>query len=159
VALGVVAAMAALGLAALLLVPVAKLLRRARRRRTSSWSGLYVNGWQEVLDAARDRGTPVPEGWSRAAQSTQLGVPPDLARWADAAVFAPAAPPAEDGRDFWDACQELRRRLVAEARPRRRWWSRLNPASLMAGWARGRRSTPQVRHEDRGARRQQTAGA
>ena len=159
VALGVVAAMAALALAALLLVPVAKLLRRARRRRTSSWSGLYVNGWQEVLDAARDRGTPVPEGWSRAAQSTQLGVPPDLARWADAAVFAPTAPPGEDGRDFWDACQQLRRRLVAEADRRRRWWSRVNPASLMAGWARGRRSAQQVRHEDRGARRQQAAGA
>ena len=52
-----------------------KQLRRARRRRTSSWSGVYVNGWQEVLDAARDRGTPVPEGWSRAAQAAQLGVP------------------------------------------------------------------------------------
>ena len=25
-------------------------LRRARRRRTSSWSRFYVNGWQEVLD-------------------------------------------------------------------------------------------------------------
>ncbi|MET0523226.1 MAG: transglutaminase domain-containing protein [Nocardioides sp.] len=157
--LGLVVVVMAFAILALLLVPLVKLLRRAQRRRTPSWSGLYVNGWQEVLDAARDRGTPVPEGWSRAAQSTQLGVAPDLARWADAAVFAPTAPPGEDGRDFWEACQELRRRLVAEADRRRRWWSHLNPASLMAGWARGRRSTQQVRHEDRGARRQQAAGA
>lgn len=159
VALGVVAAMAALVVVALLLVPLAKLLRRARRRRTSSWSGLYVNGWQEVLDAARDRGTPVPEGWRRAAQAAQLGVPPALARWADAAVFAPATPPGDDGRDFWDACQQLRRRLLAEAGWRRRWWANLNPASLIAGWARGRRSGEQVRHEDRGAGRQQPARA
>ena len=159
VALVVVAATAALGLAVLLLVPLVKQLRRMRRRRTSSWSGVYVNGWQEVLDAARDRGTPVPEGWSRAAQAAQLGVPRDLARWADAAVFAPAAPPGEDARDFWDACQQVRRHVVAEAEWRRRWWSHLNPASLMAGWARGRRSAQQVGHEDRGAGRQQPAGA
>ena len=80
-------ALAAL-LAALLLVPLAKVLRRARRRRTSSWSGVYVNGWQEVLDTARDRGTPVPDAWSRVAQASSLGVGLDLARSADAAVFA-----------------------------------------------------------------------
>ncbi|WP_457189428.1 transglutaminase domain-containing protein [Nocardioides sp. P5_E3] len=158
VAVVVVAGTVALGLAVLLLVPLVKRVRRARRRRTSSWSGVYVNGWQEVLDAARDRGTPAPEGWSRAAQAAQLGVPPDLARWADAAVFAPAPPPGKDARDFWDACQQLRRHVVAEAEWRRRWWSHLNPASLIAGWARGRRSAQQVRHEDRGAGRQQPAG-
>jgi hypothetical protein len=150
----VIGGAAAATLLLLLLVPVAKWLRRVRRRRTSSWSGVYVNAWQEVLDAARDRGTPVPEGWSRAAQAAQAGVLPDLARWADAAVFAPAPPPGEDGRNFWDACQQQRRRLVAEAEWRRRWWSRLNPASLMAGWARSRRSAEHVRHEDRRAGRQ-----
>lgn len=152
-------ALAALALLALAAVPVAKIVRRRRRRTAGGWSGLYVNGWQEVLDAARDRGTPVPEGWRRAAQAAQLGVPPDLARWADAAVFAPATPPGDDGRDFWDACQQLRHRLLAEVGWRRRWWAHLNPASLIAGWARGRRSAGQVRHEDRGAGRQQPAGA
>ncbi len=58
---------------AFLLVPLAKVVRRRRRRRTTSWSGVYVNGWQEVLDAARDRGTPVPEVWSRLAQASALG--------------------------------------------------------------------------------------
>jgi hypothetical protein len=158
-ALATTAALGGLALLVLLLVPLAKVLRRARRRRTSSWSGLYVNGWQEVLDAARDRGTPVPEGWSRFAQAAELGVGADLARRADAAVFAPGAPDARDGREFWEACQGLRRQLVAEKGLRGRLRAHLNPASLMAGWARGRRSARQVRHEDRGARRQQAAGA
>lgn len=159
VVLETVAALVGLALLALLLVPLAKALRRARRRRTASWSGPYVNGWQEVLDAARDRGTPVPEGWGRFAQAAELGVGADLARQADAAVFAPGAPDARDGREFWNACQRLRRQLVAEKGLRGRLRAHLNPASLMAGWARGRRSARQVRHEDRGPRRQQAAGA
>jgi hypothetical protein len=158
VALGA-AGLVGLALLALLAVPGAKALRRSRRRRTSSWSGLYVNGWQEVLDAALDLGTPVPDGWSRLAQATSLGVGRSLAQQADAAVFAPVAPPAEEGREFWDACQQVRSDLVTTAGRRRRVWSSFNPSSLMAGWARGRRSAQQVRHEDRGARRQQAAGA
>ncbi len=150
-------------LLALLLVPLAKVLRRGHRRRTSSWSGIYVNGWQEVLDAARDRGTPVPDAWSRVAQARELGVGLDLARRADAAVFAPLAGEAEDGREFWDACQELRRQLVSQADRRHQWWSRLNPASLLAGWARSRTreesAAGQMSHEDRRAGGQQPAGA
>ena len=141
----VVAATAALGLAVLLLVPLLKQLRRARRRRTSSWSGVYVNGWQEVLDAARDRGTPVPEGWSRAAQAAQLGVPPGSRplgghRRLRARSAAGGGRPRLLGR-LPAACDA---HVVAEAEWRRRWWSHLNPASLIAGWARGRRSAQQV---------------
>jgi hypothetical protein len=155
----VVAAMTAAGLTSLLLVPVVKGLRRARRRRTSSWSGPYVNGWQEVLDVALDLGRPVPDAWSRLAQARGLGVGRDLAQQADAAVFAPVAPPAEEGREFWDASQRLRKELLGEAGVRRRVRACFNPSSLVAGWARGRRSAQQVRHEDCGPRRQQAAGA
>lgn len=159
-----VVGLAALGLTgaavvAMLVVPGVKVLRRARRRRTSSWSGIYVNGWQEVLDTALDVGAPVPEGWSRLAQAGRLRTGRDLARRADAAVFAPVALPAGEGRAFWDACQQLRGELLAAASLRRRVWCHFNPSSLMAGWARGRRSARQVRHEDRGAGRQQAAGA
>ncbi|MDR7254555.1 hypothetical protein J2X46_003548 [Nocardioides sp. BE266] len=150
-------------LLALLLVPVVKLLRRGRRRRASSWSSPYVNGWQEVLDAARDRGTPVPDTWSRFAQATRLGAGLELARQADAAVFAAQPADVEEGRAFWDECQRLRRQLVREADAPRRVWAHLNPASLLAGWARNRSrqasATRQVRDEDRGARREQPAGA
>ncbi|MCY4726185.1 hypothetical protein NYO98_07825 [Nocardioides sp. STR2] len=161
-ALACVVVLVAAALVALLLVPLVKLLRRARRRRTSSWSRLYVNGWQEVLDAARDRGTPVAEGWSRVAQARAIGSGLDLARRADAAVFAPG-PPDDRSDDFWNACQDLRRRLVAAVPARRRWWAHLNPASLVAGMARRRRGDgstgPEVRREDRGAGRQQPASA
>ena len=161
--LRVVGVGAGLALLALLLVPVATLVRRRRRRRTSSWSGVYVNGWQEVLDAALDRGTPVPEQWSRVAQATELGVGADLARRADEAVFAPEQGTPEDGAAFWDACQELRRTLLAQADRRHRWSSAFNPASLLAGWARSRAGgasdAGQVGHEDRRPRREQPAGA
>ncbi|PKH41376.1 ABC-type iron transport system FetAB, permease component [Nocardioides alpinus] len=163
IALRVVGAALMVVLVVLLLVPVAKVLRRGRRRRTSSWSGTYVNGWQEVLDAARDRGTPVPDAWSRVAQARQLGAGIELARQADAAVFAPGPGDVEDSRRFWDACLDLRGELVAQVDARHRLWSRFNPASLLAGWARSRtRPTSglrQVRDEDRRPRSQQPAGA
>ncbi len=140
-ALAVALAAGALVLIGLLLVPVVKLVRRSRRRRTSSWSGVWVNGWQEVLDAARDRGTPVPETWSRVAQAAALGVGADLARRADAVVFAPG-PPGEGGEDYWSACQDLRRELLVSADRRHRAWAVVNPASLVAGWARARGAEP-----------------
>jgi hypothetical protein len=148
-----------LWLMTLLAVPAAKVLRRIRRRTAGGWSGSYVNGWQEVLDAARDRGTAVPETWSRLAQAERMGAGTELARRADAAVFAPLPASPADGRAFWDECMVLRRELLRQAGLRHRWWAHFNPSSLMAGWARGRRSAQQVRHEDRRARRQQAAGA
>jgi hypothetical protein len=146
----------------LLLVPVAKLVRRRRRRGGgASWSGVYVAAWQEVLDTARDLGTPVPDRWSRLAQATALGTGIEQARRADAVVFAPVPGPREDGRAFWEECQQLRRGLLAAASPRRRWRSHLNPASLVSSWARsralGRGSARQQRHEDRRAGREQPA--
>lgn len=154
-ALGALVGVLALGV---LLLPVVKVLRRARRRRTSSWSGLYVNAWQEVLDAARDLGTPVAEGWSRAAQAAALGVRPELAARADAAVFAPDAPPDGEAAAFWEDCQAVRSGLLASARWHRRLRARFSPASLLAGWTRGPRSGQQ-RDEDRRPRRQQPTGA
>jgi hypothetical protein len=157
------AILVALALAALLAVPGAKVVRRWHRRRRRSWSAVYVNGWQEVLDVARDLGNAVPEGWSRFAQAAALGAGAELAREADAAVFAPVPASEEDGREFWRACQQLRRQLVHDADVPHRVWSYLNPTSLLAGWARNRARESSarrtVRHEDRGARRQQPAGA
>lgn len=132
------AALAGVALLTGLTVPAVKLARRRRRRTAGGWSGVYVNGWQEVLDAARDRGTPVPDAWSRHAQATALGAGVDLGRRADVAVFAPHAGPAEDGREFWEQCLRLRRQLLAEADRRHRAWAPFNLASLLAGWARNR---------------------
>jgi hypothetical protein len=160
VVLGLLAAALVVWLAA----PVAKVVRRRRRRSPArGWSELYVNGWQEVLDAARDRGTPVPDTWSRVAQARELGAGLELARRADAAVFAPQPSEVADGREFWGACQDLCRELVQQADARHRWWSFFNPASLLAGWARSRAGEESagshVGHEDRRTRGQQPAGA
>lgn len=159
VILRVLAGIAGLVALTLALVPLVKVLRRGRRRRATSWSGLYVNGWQEVLDMSRDLGAPVPDAWSRVAQAQRLGAGLDLARTADAVVFAPQAGQPEEGREFWDRCQALRRELRSQAAARPRVWSYLSPASLLAGWARNRSARAQVRDEDRGPRRQQPAGA
>lgn len=161
VLLRVVLGLVALALLLVLSVPAVKAARRVRRRRTSSWSGLFVNGWQEVLDAARDRGTPVPEGWSRVEQARALGVDVEMARRADALVFAPVPASQEDAVDYWARCGRARRQLAAEVGVRRRLWSHLNPASLLAGWARrrGDASGGEVRHEDRRPRRQDPARA
>lgn len=140
-------------------VPVVKAVRR-RRRRGSDPTALHVDAWQEVLDTARDLGRPVPEGWSRVAQARALGVDVELARRADAVVFAPVAAAPGDGARFWEDCAALRRGLLDREGRRRRTWSHLNPASLLAGRARRRAprgSAGEVRHEDRGAGRQPAA--
>ena len=138
--LSVLGAGLGMGVLAVLLVPVFKVVRRRRRRSAGGWSGPYVNGWQEVLDTARDRGTPVPEAWGRVAQAASLGAGLDLARQADRAVFAPGPGDAADSQEFWQSCQVLRRRLLADVDARHRWWSWFNPASLLAGWERRRSS-------------------
>lgn len=153
IVLRAVGVLLALVVLALLLVPLVTVLRRSRRRRTSSWSGRWVDAWQEVLDTARDLGRPVPDGWSRVAQARALGVDPDLARRADAAVFAPVAPSEEDARVFWDDCQRVRRDLLHSADRRRRAWSYGNPASLLAGRARRRRTRATGRLRGREAAR------
>jgi hypothetical protein len=159
----VLAALAGALLLAWLAVPVAKVLRRRRRRSSGGWSGTYVNGWQEVLDTARDRGTPVPDTWSRVAQARGLGVGLDLAREADAAVFAPSATPDEERTSYWRRTQEVRRSLLTDLSWQRRAWALLNPASLVAGWRRRRSADGSgagpVRHEDRRPRGEQPAGA
>ncbi|MBS2938207.1 transglutaminase domain-containing protein [Nocardioides sp. J2M5] len=156
-------AVAVLAGAALLLwaaVPVLKAVRR-RRRSSGAPTAVHVDGWQEVLDTARDLGRPVPEGWSRVAQARALGTGVELARRADATVFAPVAADPEDGRRFWDDCRATRRELLGREGRRRRAWSYVNPASLLAGRARRRSAGApggaEVRHEDRGARRQPAA--
>ncbi|CAM3494555.1 DUF3488 and transglutaminase-like domain-containing protein [Nocardioides zeicaulis] len=138
-------------------VPAAKAVRR-RRRASAGSPALHVHAWQEVLDTARDLGSPVPEGWSRLAQARSLGVDPALARRADGVVFAPVPAPEEEARRYWADCAEARAILLDQAGPRRRLWSHLNPASLLAGRARRRAARASgsrgVGDEDRRARRQ-----
>lgn len=122
----------------LLLVPLVKLVRRRSRRARRPWSQRYVGGWQEVVDAARDVGSPVPEHLGRVPQARLLGSAEILARATDAAVFAPERPPDTEEEDFWRAVGDERSAILAGVSTRRRVWASFNPASLLASWRRRR---------------------
>jgi hypothetical protein len=123
---------------ALLLVPLVKLVRRRSRRARRSWSVRYVGGWQEVVDAARDVGSPVPEHLGRVPQARLLGSAAALARATDSAIFSREQPPAAEEETFWGAVAEARSAILADVSARRRIWAWFNPASLLASWRRRR---------------------
>ena len=114
--------------ASVALIPVAKGVRRKRRRSASRASAAYLGGWDELLDTARDLGVGVPPHSTRPAQARALGVPTALAREADVAVFTPTEP--SSAAPFWDKVDDQRRRLAARSPAWRIALAPLNPASF-----------------------------
>jgi hypothetical protein len=114
--------------ASVALIPVAKGVRRKRRRSAPLASAAYLGGWEELLDRARDLGVAVPPRSTRPAQAKALGVSAALAREADVAVFTPTEP-ASAG-PFWDRIDDQRRRLASRSPAWRIALAPLNPASL-----------------------------
>lgn len=113
--------------ASVVLIPVAKGVRR-RRRRSSPASAAYLGGWDELLDTARDLGVAVPPRSTRPAQARALGLPPSLAREADVAVFTPTEP-ASAG-PFWESVTDQRRRIAGKQPAWRIALAPLNPSSF-----------------------------
>jgi len=118
----------------------AKLLRRSRRRSTRQTSRRFVGAWHELVDHARDLGQPVPvRGITRREQSLLITLPeapslaPALARRADASVFGPAPPAADDAERFWAEVTSARQALSASVSRRRRV---LGALSLRTFWHR-----------------------
>jgi hypothetical protein len=94
----------------------AKAVRRRRRRTSGHSSGRIAGAWRELVDHARDLGTPVPvTGVTRREQSLAIASAgaAGLARTADVRVFGPAEPPAGDADSFWGAVDAERRALSA----------------------------------------------
>ena len=114
--------------ASVVLIPVAKGVRRRRRRSASPASAAYLGGWDELLDTARDLGVAVPDRGTRPAQARVLGVPTSLARDADIAAFTPSEP--SPAGPFWDSVDEQRRRLTSRSPGWRIALAPLNPRSL-----------------------------
>lgn len=135
----VAASLAALLLLGLVLVPVVKLLRRRTRRSRARWADRYAGGWQEVVDLARDRGTPVPDQLGRVPQARLLQQDLALARRTESTLFAPGRPTTEEEEQFWAAVEKECRHLTADLSVRRRVMTVFNPSSLVAGWRRRRR--------------------
>lgn len=109
-------------------IPVAKGVRRRRRRSAPVASAAYLGGWEELLDTARDLGIAVPPASTRPAQARALGISPKLAREADVAVFTPTEPVAAG--PYWDRVDEQRRRLASKSPGWRIALAPLNPASF-----------------------------
>ena len=116
-----------------------KALRSRGRRTRGPASTRIAGGWDEVLDASRDAGRPVPSGATRREAGVLVGRDDvrDLAVAADAAVFGAGeiSPARVDA--YWKGGADVRRALVRDLPWWRRPLARLNLASLLA-----RRPTP-----------------
>ncbi|WP_084468076.1 transglutaminase-like domain-containing protein [Actinokineospora inagensis] len=105
-----------------------KSLRRRRRRHQGEPATRVASGWQEVLDRARDLGTPVPTGLTRPEQATTLNNPTvlHLAHTADATIFGPLNPNDTTATHFWTAVDDIRKQLGSNTTRLRRIKAALN---------------------------------
>lgn len=109
-------------------VPVAKRVRRSRRRGARTPAGRALGGWAEVVDAATDLGVPLVVR-PRPEQAAALGVDPALGRAADAAAFTDQTP--DLGDDHWARVEAARATLRERTPVWRRWLAVVNPRSLL----------------------------
>ena len=100
--------------------------RRARRRRAERAADRISGGWDEIVDTAVDLRVPVAAGATRAESAAVVGSAYDaervtaLATRADAEVYGPGEPTAEDVEAFWAEVDEL----VGGMKGTRSWWGR-----------------------------------
>lgn len=104
-------------------------LRRRRRRRSGPASRRLALGWTELVDRARDLGTPVAKGLTRKEQSAVIGFRA-LAADADAAVFGSGEPDEDEVRRYWASVMSARKDLTARSSVRRRVARRFSLTSL-----------------------------
>ncbi|GEP35162.1 transglutaminase [Nocardioides szechwanensis] len=126
----------------LVAVPLAKAVRQRRRLGARRVTARYAGAWAELIDRARDLGTPVPDGLTRPAEARALGARLaevgegeqgsvlTLAQEADARIFGADEPAPADAAAFWDLVRDQRSGLAADVPLRRRLWAVFNPASL-----------------------------
>lgn len=117
-------------LSPLWLLLLVKAMRRRRRRTAADPLDRISGGWREFADHARDLGARIPAGHTRhetslvlAGRFPQTPATP-LAAAADAHVFGPGEPTAEQVQAYWADIDSALARMRAEVP----WWRRL------AGW-------------------------
>jgi protein-glutamine gamma-glutamyltransferase len=136
----VVAAVA--GLALLVLassVPMAKAVRRYRRRRGKSTRMVVLGAWREVLDRLREAGIPARPALTTGevltlVQGRAAVVPAaltGLAAMADRAGYAPEDPGESAGRDAWLAARTAHHEIGAGLPLLRRIGSAFDPRTLL----------------------------
>lgn len=92
-----------------------KARRRSRRRTTGPAAARIAGGWNEVIDLARDLGTPVPPKATRReiGRFAAVGSVATLAEEVDAAVFGHADPQDADAEALWNRVDEARAEMLA----------------------------------------------
>ncbi|MEO3862842.1 transglutaminase domain-containing protein [Acrocarpospora sp. B8E8] len=114
--------------------PLAKAVRRARRRRSPSHRLSVLGAWRETLDRLQEAGIPV-----RPAQTTGevvaaaglSGALPTLADAVDRAVYAPEEPDPALSADAWAAAARIHGEVRATMPPARRLGAVLDPRPLL----------------------------
>lgn len=144
--LGIVLAVGgiSLGTIALLVAPFViigglKAARRRRRREAPVPADRISGGWDELMDRAADFGRAVPVGATRYEQSAHLVAALEeprvqtLAVRADASVFGPGEPTAEEIEAFWAEVDGVVTGMSSRASRWSRLRARLNVRSLAKG--------------------------
>lgn len=128
---GLVAGGLGLLVAPLLVLPVAKAVRRRRRRDAAVPEVAVVGAWAELVDRSTDLGRPLV-GPTRAAAAAASGRPGAvaLAQVVDRAVFAAVPPGPDDAAAAWEASDAEVAALAQEHPPWRRAGAALSAASL-----------------------------
>lgn len=135
-----------LGIIALLASPFIiigawKAARRRMRRNAERTADRIAGGWDELTDRAVDYGARLTPGATRGEEAAlvagSLAVPAvtTLAHRADAEVFGPRDPSAEDVDAFWNEVDQIVTGLGSEAGFWKRTRARLNLRSLLGGSA------------------------
>ncbi|WP_353114775.1 transglutaminaseTgpA domain-containing protein [Microbacterium sp.] len=136
---GVVLAVLAILASPFIVIGAWKAARRRGRRSAKSTADRISGGWDELTDRAVDYGARVAPGATRvedaATVSEALSAPAvtTLADRADAQVFGPSEPSAEEVDAFWKEVDEIVGGMGAEAGFWRRMRARLSVRSLLGG--------------------------
>jgi transglutaminase-like putative cysteine protease len=112
---GIVLLIAAIVLAPLWSIALARALRRRRRRRLDREDNVVTGAWSEILDDVVDRGYNVPRAATRSEVAALVGAPAvaALAERAERSVFSSQALRDGDVDDYWADTRAARRSLGA----------------------------------------------
>ncbi len=152
---GAVAATLLLLLLPVLVLAIAKVVRRRARRDAAIPEVSMVGAWSELVANYVDLGFDVPERVSRVTAARAIGRPRALALAAvvDRAVFAEHPPERASSAATWELVDEERRELAAAVPWNRRLIAAIAPASLLRDLGVTRASSARVPLSRKGSRR------
>ena len=118
--------------------PIARRLRRARRRRAGTHRARAIAAWREAIDALWTAGYRVPAGATSGEIVTRVGTHyrpalPNLASHIDCIAFAPEPASEGDVAAAWADSDLVRRAVLQQLRPVARLRAAIDPRPLLPG--------------------------